>query len=106
MKVNLLEVDADDPAARAELVAFVNANYKSELPVDDAAFKKTVFFWAVDDGKRVGCTGYVEKTPYLAESVKTVVDPAFRGKGAGVAISQAIEDEVRRRGFKKIMTTI
>jgi len=107
MNVKLVPVDDTDAQARGELVAFVNANYKSELPVDDDAFKKTVFFWAVDDGgARVGCTGYVEKTKYLAESVKTVVAPAFRKKGAGVAISQAIEDEVRRRGFKKIMTTI
>ena len=110
MHVKLIEVSKDDASARAELVAFVNAHYPSELPVTDDSFAYTVFFWAVaaDDKSRarVGCTGYVAKTAFLAESVKTVIDPSFRGKGAGVAVSQAIEDEVRRRGFKKIMTTI
>ena len=46
------------------------------------------------------------RTKYLAESVKTVVDPARRLKGVGVLISQAVEAEVRRAGFTKIMSTI
>ena len=65
------------------------------------------FFWAVnDDGKRVGCTAYIEKTKYLAESIKTVVDPLFRGQRLGEAISLALEGEARARGFTKIMSTI
>jgi GNAT superfamily N-acetyltransferase len=116
MAIRLEVVDGSDAAARGEIVRFVNTHYKSELPLGEAPLAQgsIVFFWAVDpdhldDDKkplRVGVTAYMPKTPYLAESVKTVVDPRFRGRRYGEQISQAIEDEVRRRGFKKIMSTI
>jgi GNAT superfamily N-acetyltransferase len=108
--VRLEPVDAADPAAVADLVAFVNTHYPSELPLDGADVESGHyrFFWAIDveSGARLGCTAYTPKTKYLAESVKTVVDPARRRHGVGAAISQAIEDEVRRAGFTKIMSTI
>jgi GNAT superfamily N-acetyltransferase len=106
--LKLVPVDADDAKARADVVAFVNANYASPLgPMSEGAFRTTSFFWAHDDdGVRVGVTAFVQKTKWLAESVKTVVDPAHRGRGLGVALSQAIEDELKRRGFTKVMTTI
>jgi GNAT superfamily N-acetyltransferase len=114
LKLRLVAVNADDDAAVDDLVAFVNAHYKSELPLEPEGLTNGhyKFFWAFDDAGnaagsvRVGCCAYVEKTRYLAESVKTVVDPAQRKKGVGAAISQAIEDEVRRAGFTKIMSTI
>jgi len=109
MTVRLVSIDPHDPTQRNEIVAFVNTHYRSELPLSDEALVSGTmhFFWAVDDsGARVGCTAYMKKTPYLAESVKTVVDPSCRGRGLGVAISQAIEDELRARGFKKVMSTI
>lgn len=109
MAVKLIPVDGKDPPARAEIVAFVNKHYPSELPLTEGPLESGAiqFFWAVnEDDKRVGCTAYVAKTKYLAESVKTVVDPHFRGQRIGEAISQAIEDEVRGRGFTKIMSTI
>ena len=106
--VKLVPVDPSDAHARGEMVEFVNAHYRSPLgPMSEKSFATTTFFWAVDDdGARVGCTGYVEKTRWLAESVKTVIDPAHRGRGLGAAVSQAIEDELRARGFTKVMTTI
>jgi GNAT superfamily N-acetyltransferase len=108
--VRLVAVDAADDAAVDELVAFVNAHYASELPLERAGLKDGHyrFFWAMDaaTGERLGCSAYVPRTRFLAESVKTVVDPARRRKGVGAAISQAIEDEVRRAGFTKIMSTI
>jgi len=110
LSVTLRRVDANDDNAVAELVAFVNAHYRSELPLehDDVKSGHYVFFWAYDDsdGACLGCSAYAKKTKYLAESVKTVVDPAKRKRGVGAAISQAIEDEVRRAGFTKIMSTI
>lgn len=109
MAVKLIAVDGTDAHARQELVAFVHAHYQSELPLEEGALAAGLleFFWALDEeGKRVGCTAYTAKTRFLAESVKTVVDPIFRGRQLGAAISQAIEDEVRARGFKKIMSTI
>ena len=114
LTLRLAAVDAADDAAVDELVAFVNAHYRSELPLEHEGLKNGHyrFFWAFDDAGeagrsvRVGCCAYVGKTRYLAESVKTVVDPAQRKRGVGAAISQAIEDEVRRAGFTKIMSTI
>lgn len=113
MTVKLVPIDGKDAHARSELVAFVNKHYASELPLTEEplASGAVQFFWAVREGadgneERVGCTAYMAKTKYLAESVKTVVDPRFRGQRLGEAISQAIEDEVRARGFAKIMSTI
>jgi GNAT superfamily N-acetyltransferase len=113
MTVRLRAVDRDDDADVDAVVAFVNAHYQSELPLERAGVKDGHyrFFWAVDHGDGgsgvvVGATAYVAKTKYLAESVKTVVDPARRKKGVGAAISLAIEHEVRRAGFSKIMSTI
>jgi GNAT superfamily N-acetyltransferase len=110
LSIRLKPVDHLNSAQCAEVVEFVNANYKSELPIttDSVASGAIRFFWAVDEasGNTAGITGYMKKTPYLAESVKTIVAPEYRGKGVGALISQAIEDEVRRAGFKKIMSTI
>lgn len=111
--IALQAVNADDDKDVDALVAFVNQHYASELPLEREGLKNGHyrFFWArfVDDGAGgpvVGATAYVPKTKYLAESVKTVVDPARRKAGVGAGISQAIEDEVRRAGFTKIMSTI
>lgn len=110
LAVALTAVDRHDPDAVTELVAFVNAHYRSELPLDgdDVVSGHYRFFWATDasDGSRLGCSAYTPKTKYLAESVKTVVDPVRRQAGVGAAISQAIEAEVRSAGFTKIMSTI
>jgi GNAT superfamily N-acetyltransferase len=110
MAVKLIPVDSADRDARLEIVHFVNSHYHSELPLEEAALSggHVHFFWAVEDatGKRVGCTAFIAKTKYLAESVKTVVDPNHRGRRLGEAISHAIEAEVRSRGFKKLMSTI
>jgi GNAT superfamily N-acetyltransferase len=93
-----------------EFVAFVHRHYKSEIPLelDPVTSGRMHCFWAIESttGRRAGCTAYIAKSPYLAETVKTVLDPAFRGRGLGEAISQAIEDEVKKAGFKKVFTTI
>lgn len=110
--VRLIPIDGTDPIARSQIISFVNAHYPSELPLQEAPIAAGLiqFFWAVDDSlpetPRIGCTAFMPKTPHLAESVKTVVDPAYRGRRYGALLSQAIEDEVRRRGFRKIMSTI
>lgn len=106
----LKEVRHEDASERSALVAFVNAHYPSPLPLSEAsvAAGRATFFWVSlkSTGERVGVTGYMVKTPSLVETVKTVVDPQFRGRGMGEALSAAIEAEVKRRGFKKVMSTI
>ncbi len=64
------------------------------------------YFRAFIDGKQFGMTGYDQKTPALAETVKTIVFDEFRGQKLGAVLSQAIEDECKRIGIKKVMTTI
>lgn len=64
------------------------------------------YFRAMLDDEQVGITGYVEKTPTLAETVKTTIFREFQGKGLGRLLSEAIEDECRKKGVKKVMTTI
>ena len=85
------------------LVDFINTHYHSAVPLTEASVLsgKTRFFWAMVEGACVGVSGYSERTPSLAETVKTVINPAFRGRRYGEKLSQAIEDQVRRDGFKK-----
>ena len=108
MKIQLLEVDRHSPEAVAQAVAFVNGNLALGLPIEDDTVRsgKIVLFWAMDGKDRVGVTGFFHKTPFLAETAKTVIAPAFRGKGLGTDLSQAIEDEVRKRGYKKVITAV
>lgn len=109
-EVRLVALKTSAPAEVRELVEFVNRNYPSQLPLEDHSILsgRIQMFWATDaqSAKRIGTTGYMVKTPFLAEAVKTVVAPEFRGKGFGEAISMAVEDEVRKVGFSKLMTTI
>lgn len=108
MEIKLIEVKADSAEECAEVVAFVNKHLVLGLPLEEASVRggKITLFWAMSGKKRVGVSGFVPKTPFLAETAKTVLHPDFRGKGLGATLSQAIEDEVRGRGFKKVITTI
>src|SRR5262245_21837081 len=105
--MELALVNKSSPQEVAEFVQFVYRNYASPLPIDEAklASGSGVYFWAKDPktGDRVGATGFIPKTPYLAETVKTVIDQKYRGKGLGEKLSELIEKEVRRQGFKKVM---
>ena len=109
LPVTLTAVDLADDRDVAAFVAFINRNYASQFPVDAALVRDPLhrFFWARDPaGALVGSAAYVRKTAFLAETIKTVVDPAHRQRGVGAAISRAIEDELRRAGYKKAMSTI
>jgi RimJ/RimL family protein N-acetyltransferase len=106
--MTLQPLNLSDRGEVLQLVEFINAHYRSAVPLSEASVSsgRTNFFWAVVEGSRVGASAYVERTPTLAETVKTVIDPAYRGKRYGEMLSQAIEDQVRRDGFKKVMTTV
>jgi len=106
--MTLQPLNLSDRGEVLQLVEFINAHYDAAVPLTEAsvASGRTKFFWAVVDGARVGATAYVERTPSLAETVKTVIDPAHRGKRYGELLSQAIEDRVKRDGYRKVMTTV
>ena len=106
--MTLQPLDLTDRGEVHQLVEFINTHYRAAVPLTESAVAsgRTKFFWALVEGKRVGASAYVERTPALAETVKSVIDPAHRGRGYGAMLSQAIEDQVRRDGYKKAMTTI
>lgn len=106
--MTLKALNLSDRGEVLQLVEFVNQYYRAAVPLTETSAQSggTRFFWASVDGERVGVSAYVERTPALAETVKTVIDPAHRGKGYGQMLSQAIEDQVRRDGYRKVMTTV
>jgi len=65
-----------------------------------------VYYRAFYQEKQIGITGYSLKTPTLAETVKTTIFKEFRGTGLGALLSQAIEDECKRVGIKKVVSTV
>ena len=106
--MTLQPLDLSNRGEILQLVEFINTHYLAAVPLTESAVAsgRTKLFWAQVDGQRVGASAYVERTPMLAETVKSVIDPAFRGKGYGAKLSQAIEDQVKRDGYKKAMTTV
>lgn len=107
--LHLKKIDLKNEIERKKLLSFVNDHYTSPMPLEerDLLKDKYCFYWAYTQAEEcIGCTGYTEKTRALVETVKTVVSPLHRGKGYGEALSLAIEEEIRRLGYKKIFTTI
>lgn len=109
MKVELIPYNTLDKAEAEAIFAIVQKYYtKSPWPPTVEKIMKggVKYFKAMIDGEQFGITGYVLKTPTLAETVKTTVFDEFQGKGLGKHLSVAIEEECKRIGIKKVMTTI
>jgi len=106
--VELRSLDLSNSQEVKSLVERVSSHYHGAVPMTERAVMSgsTRYFWAYLGKDCVGVSGYIPRTQTLAETVKTVVWPEHRGKGLGKALSQAIEDQVRKDGFKKAMTTI
>ena len=81
-------------------------NVRFHPSVEDIQKSHTLYFKAMHEGNWVGTTGFYYKTPMLAETVKTIVFPEYRGMGLGEAISWSIEEECKKRGIKKISSCI
>ena len=109
MKIELRPFDLTSRSEAEEVFGIVQEYYqKSPWPPSVEKIMKggVTYFRAIHDGKLVGISGYVLKTPTLAETVKTTVLKEFQGRGYGKDISLAIEAECKRIGIKKVMTTI
>ncbi len=50
-------------------------------------------------GRVVGCVHLEEYSPTVAEVRSLAVDPAYQGRGVGVALADAAERLARRRGY-------
>lgn len=109
MKVELVPYNLSDREEAEALFGIIQKYYtKSPWPptVEKIMKGSVVYFRAMSDGQQIGITGYTLKTPTLAETIKTTVFDEFQGKGLGKVLSEAIEDECKRIGIKKVMTTI
>lgn len=60
------------------------------------------FFVARQDGRALGCGGYVMLPDKAAEMKRLFVDPAARGQGVGDAIVRAIEQAAAGEGVRTL----
>lgn len=108
-KIELVLYDLKNSEHAQELVKIIQDYYpRSPWPSSIEKIMKgdVIYFRALHEGKQIGITGYTLKTPTLAETVKTTIFNEFRGLKLGGALSQAIEDECKRVGIKKVISTI
>ncbi len=59
-------------------------------------------YLALYEGRPVGTAAWTEHTPSLVELKRVYVQPAYRGRGIGRALSQHVIREVARRGYKRV----
>ena len=107
--ITLVEIDKKDPADCKFISDTVLSYYpKSPFPPtpQDIAKSHNIYFKAFRGQDIIGMSGYTARSPFLCETIKTIVFNQYRGQGLGKDLSQAIEDECKTRGFKKIMTCI
>ncbi|MFZ4714399.1 MAG: GNAT family N-acetyltransferase [Bacteriovoracaceae bacterium] len=108
-KVTLKEFDLSLRSEAELIVSIVLKYYPNSAypPTVEKIMKGDVrYYKAFFEGEMVGMSGYFNKTPTLAETVKTIVLEQFRGKKLGEAISWAIEEECKKNGIKKVSSTI
>ena len=106
--MKLILLDSENTEEKNQFLETLLAHYKGVpyLPSLDIFTKEKRFYWATVEDKRVGVSGYHLKTLTLAETIKTIILPEYQGKGYGQELSQAIEDECRENGIKKVISTI
>ncbi len=107
--MKLVLYDSRDPAQAQEIVDIIQRYYPDTawpLTVEKILKSSVLFYRAFYENKQIGLSGIDLKTPTLAETVKTVVLAEYRGRGLGGKLSQAIEEECRRLGVKKVISTI
>ncbi len=108
-KIELVPYDFSDRKTAEDFVALLNEYYKNSPwpPTVEKIMKGHIkYYRAFHHEVQIGFTGYDLITPNLAETIKTTVFHEFQGKGLGSLLSQAIEDECKSIGVKKVRTTI
>lgn len=107
--MKIIPYNQSDRSEATELYEIIQKYYpKSPWPpsIETIMSGSVVYFRALKDGRQIGITGYTLKTPTLAETIKTTIFDEFRGQGLGRELSLLIEEECKRIGVKKVMTTI
>lgn len=108
-ELKLYPVNKDDPKELQEVISIVekfHSHTAYPFTLDKAISPGLFLFKAYRGEDLIGVSGIDSKTPTLAETVKTIVLEPFRGQKLGALLSQAIEEECRSRGIKKVITTI
>ncbi len=109
MTLELREIDTTDEGQAQKLHEWIKKYYASSPwppTLEKIMSGSAKYYNAYQECRHIGFTGYVLKTPQLAETVKTTVFDEFRGNGLGAQLSVAIEEECKKIGVKKVMTTI
>ena len=109
MKVELTPYNFNHPEEAEELFEIIQRYYqKSPWPpsVEKIMNGGVKYYRAFFENQQFGISGIAFKTPSLAETVKTTVFEEFQGRGLGKFLSNEIEEECKRLGIKKVMTTI
>ncbi len=109
MKIDLVPYNLTEWTEAEQLYMIIQEYFTKSPwpPTVETLMKGSVkYFKAMYESKQIGISGFVFKTPTLAETVKTTVLKEFQGKGLGTLVSEAIEEECRKSGIKKVMTTI
>lgn len=108
-EVKIIPYDLKDDGSVTELHRLIMEYYpKSPWPPTEAHIRggSVTYFKAMLGDKQIGITGYSIKTPQLAETIKTTIFHEFRNQGLGKILSVVIEEECRRIGIKKIISTV
>lgn len=109
MTLELVEYDLASSTEREDLYKILIKYFDKSpfLPTEDELRSgRTRYYRCYLHKTHVGISGISQKTPYLAETVKSVIFEDFQGQGLGKNLSQSIEEKCRLLGFKKVMTTI
>lgn len=109
VKILLGPYNLEDRKEAEELFEIIQTYYtRSPWPpsVDKIMKGEVKYFRALHKGRQIGITGYSLKTPTLVETVKTTIFKEHQGKGLGKFLSQEIEEECKRIGVKKVISTI
>ena len=91
------------------LMDFINQNYPVKahpITFDDFYCSKKMYFQIYFNENIIGISGIDQKTPTLAETIRTIVNKEARGQGHGKNISHLIEQKCVQLGIKKVMSTI
>ena len=109
--LQLIALDTTNPAIASWLYDFMHANTVEDdtiiLPDSPEDIHKPNLHFYEARGElgsvRVGIVSFKVITKHLVDLQRTMVDVEQRRKGYGLMIGSAIEDELRRLGYGKIM---
>lgn len=110
----MIELMKIEPSNRSSMEWIFNFMHENTVEDDTITLPGTVedldkpglyFYIAAGfaDPSKIGIVSFQHVTPWLADLQRTLVHVNHRGKGYGREISEAIEAEIKKLGYGKIM---